>query len=229
MRRRRAWHVQSLIHSLPRRFVMIARGIDRRARALLLIAVIGLLAPTVARAQDTRQNGTILGTISDASGGALLGVTVEVSGRSLQGARSNVSDQEGRYTIPNLPPGAFRISFTLTGFQTEIRDDFQLSLGFSARLDIQLRVGSIEESIIVSGQSPVIDLSTTVSSSTLTRTTLDSVPSTRSIYQAVFMAPGVRSSNTPDVGGSQLGNQQAVVSYGVAGTMVPLLDGINTW
>src|SRR5262245_18110079 len=208
---------------------MIANGIGRRAFWFLLIAVAIVLAPSGARAQDTRQNGTILGTVTDASAAALPGVTVEVSGRSLQGARSTVSDQEGRYAIPNLPPGSFRISFTLTGFQTEIRDDFVVSLGFSARLDVQMKVGSIEESIIVSGQSPVIDLSTTVSSSTLTRTTLDSVPSTRSIYQAVYMAPGVRPSNTPDVGGSQLGNQQALVSYGVSGTMVPLLDGINTW
>lgn len=186
-----------------------------------------LAAP--AAAQDTRQNGTIQGTITDASSAALPGVTVEVSGPSLQIARSTVSDSEGKYAVPNLPPGTFRISFSLTGFQSEIRDGFALSLGFSARLDVAMKIGSIEESIIVSGQSPVIDLSTTVSSSTLTRNTLDSVPTTRSIYQAIYMAPGVRPSNTPDVGGSQLGNQQAVVSYGVAGTMVPLLDGINTW
>ena len=200
-------------------------------RYALIVALAGVLALSSAgaTAQDTRQNGTILGTITDASAAALPGVTVEVSGRSLQVPRTTVTDQEGRYTIPSLPPGSFKITFTLTGFQTEIRDDFVLALGFSARLDVAMKIGSIEESIIVSGQSPVIDLSTTVSSSTLTRSTLDAVPSTRSIYQAVYMAPGVRPSNTPDVGGSQLGNQQALVSYGVAGTMVPLLDGINTW
>ena len=195
--------------------------------ALALGCALALLAAR-ASAQDTRQNGTIQGTVTDASSAALPGVTVEVSGPSLQIPRSTVSDSEGKYAVPNLPPGTFRISFSLTGFQSEIRDGFALSLGFSARLDVAMKIGSIEESIIVSGQSPVIDLSTTVSSSTLTRNTLDSVPTTRSIYQAVYIAPGVRPSNTPDVGGSQLGNQQAVVSYGVAGTMVPLLDGINT-
>src|SRR4051794_22049109 len=169
---------------------MIANRIGHRW-VVFVVAVLTLaFASAAARAQDTRQNGTILGTLSDASGAALPGVTIEVSGRSLQVPRSTVSDQEGRYAIPNLPPGAFRISFTLTGFQTEIRDDFALALGFSARLDVVMKVGSLEESIVVSGQSPVIDLSTTVSSSTLTRTTLDSVPSTRSIYQAIYMAPG---------------------------------------
>ena len=92
-----------------------------------------------------------------------------------------------------------------------------------------MKIGSIEESIVVSGQSPVVDVTTTVSSSTLTRATLDAIPTTRSIYQAVNMALGVRPANTPDVGGSQLGNQQALVSYGVSGTMVPERQFIGLW
>jgi hypothetical protein len=186
-------------------------------------------AAATSSAQDARQNGAIAGTITDSSGAALPGVSVEITSEALQAPRTAISDAQGAYSVPNLPPGRFRIAFSLTGFQTEVRQDFVLSLGFSARVDVSMKIGSLEESIIVSGQSPVIDLTTTVNSSTLTRATLDAVPTTRSIYQAVFMAPGVRPSNTPDVGGSQLGNQQALVSYGVAGTMVPLLDGINTW
>ena len=201
-----------------------------RSTLLVLAAVAFMLCvPRGAVAQDTRQNGTIAGAVTDASGAALPGVTVEITGPSLQVPRTSVSEADGSYSLPNLPPGTYRIAFSLTGFQTEIRDGFVLSLGFSARLDVAMKIGSIEESIVVSGQSPVVDISTTVSSSTLTRATLDAIPTTRSIYQAVYMAPGVRPANTPDVGGSQLGNQQALVSYGVAGTMVPLLDGINTW
>jgi hypothetical protein len=194
-----------------------------------ILAMSALVTPASAAAQDTRQNGAIGGTITDASGASLPGVLVEVSGSSLQGVRTTTSGADGTYSVTSLPPGRYQISFALTGFQTEVRDDFALALGFSARLDLAMKIGSIEESIVVSGQSPVVDVTTTVSSSTLTRETLDAIPTTRSIYQAVNMAPGVRPANTPDVGGSQLGNQQALVSYGIAGTMVPLLDGINTW
>lgn len=197
--------------------------------AALRVLVLMTTAVPAATAQDTLQNATVLGTVNDATGGALPGVQVEITGAALQQARTAITEASGEYRLPSLPPGVYQITYSLPGFQSEIQHGVTLPVGFTARIDVTLKVGAVEESVQVTGQSPLIDTTTSVSSSTLNRATLDAVPTTRSIYEAAYMAPGVRPTNTPDVGGSQLGNQQAVVSYGVSGTMVPLLDGINTW
>ena len=178
-------------------------------------------------AQETEQNGTIFGTILDTSGAAIPGTTVEVTSPALQGAHAATSDETGSYRISDLPAGIYRITYSKSGFATEVRSDFALTAGFSARVDVALKAGSVQQTVEVTGQAPVIDVSTTVTSSTLTRTTLDDVPTTRSIFQAAYMAPGIRPSGTPDIGGNQLGQQQSLGAYGYAGNTVPLIDGIN--
>src|SRR5262249_42952094 len=146
---------------------------------------------------------------------------------ALQGAQTALSDGQGAYRLSNLPAGVYRIEYALSGFRTEIRSGFTLAVGFNARVDPTMKLGAVEQMVEVSGQSPIVDVSTSVVSNTFTRTNLDSVPTSRSIFQAVYLAPGVRPTNTPDVGGSQLGNQQAMGAYGYSGNMVPLVDGIN--
>jgi hypothetical protein len=193
--------------------------------ALALAAIGG--TPRPAEAQATLQNATIFGTVSDASGASLPGALVEVSSPSLQGVQSVTTDSEGGYRIANLPAGTYRIVVSLSGFQNAIRPDVGLTAGFAARFDVQLKLGTLEETITVSGSSPVIDTSTSVVSTDLVRSTLDAVPTTRSVYQAVYMAPGVRPSSTPDVGGSQLGQQQNIGGYGYNGGVTLLIDGIN--
>lgn len=178
-------------------------------------------------AQDTQQNGTIFGTISDQLGAVLPGANIEVTSPALQGTKTVTTGGEGAYRISDLPAGTYRISYSRTGFQTEIRSNFVLTAGFSARVDVALKAGSVQQTVEVTGEAPVVDVSTTVISSTLTRSTLDDVPTTRSIFQAVYMAPGVRPSATPDIGGNQLGQQQSLGAYGYAGNTVPLIDGIN--
>jgi hypothetical protein len=192
---------------------------------LISLAVMGMGRSL--SAQETVQNGSVFGTITDESGAALPGVTVEVSSPSLQGKQSGVTDGQGAYRIGSLPAGVYRIEYSLSGFRTDVRSGFTLAVGFNARVDLVLKVGSLEERVEVNGQSPIVDVSTSIVSNTFTRSTLDAVPTSRSIFQAVYMAPGIRPSNTPDVGGSQLGNQQALGSYGYSGNVVPLVDGIN--
>jgi hypothetical protein len=160
------------------------------------------------------QGSTIFGTITDASGAAVAGAAAEVTSPALQGSKSATADSNGAYRIADLPAGIYRITYSKEGFQTDVRTDFTLTAGFAARVDVALKVGSVTQTVEVSGQAPVIDTSTSVTSNTLVRATLDDVPTTRSIYQAVYMTAGIRPSSTPDVGGSQLGNQQATGSYG---------------
>ena len=178
-------------------------------------------------AQETVQNGAVFGTITDQTGASLPGVTVDVSSPSLQGKQSAVTDGQGAYRVGSLPAGVYHIEYSLSGFRTDVRSGFTLAVGFNARVDVVMKLGSVEERVEVNGQSPIVDVSTSVVSNTFTRAALDSVPTSRSIFQAVYLAPGIRPTNTPDVGGSQLGNQQALGSYGYSGNVVPLVDGIN--
>jgi hypothetical protein len=193
----------------------------------VLMSVMFIGTGTPVAAQETVVNGAVFGTITDESGGALPGVTIDVSGPSLQRAQTTVTDGQGAYRVSNLPAGVYRIEYSIAGFRTDVRSGFALAVGFNARLDVMMKIGAVEQMIEVTGQSPIVDVSTSVVSNTFTRANLDSVPTSRSIFQAVYMAPGVRPTNTPDVGGSQLGQQQAMGAYGFSGNMVPLVDGIN--
>jgi hypothetical protein len=178
-------------------------------------------------AQETVQNGAVFGTITDETGASLPGVTVDVSSPSLQGKQNAVTDGQGAYRVGRLPAGVYHIEYSLSGFRTDVRSGFTLAVGFNARVDVVMKLASVEERVEVNGQSPIVDVSTSVVSNTFTRAALDNVPTSRSIFQAVYLSPGIRPTNTPDVGGSQLGNQQALGSYGYSGNVVPLVDGIN--
>jgi len=201
--------------------------VRRSLVAGMVMSVLLLCAARSAIAQETVQNGSVFGTITDETGAALPGVTVSATSPALQGAQTAVSDGQGAYRLSNLPAGVYRIEYSVSGFRTDIRSGFTLAVGFNARVDVTMKLGAVEQMVEVSGQSPIVDVSTSVVSNTFTRTNLDSVPTSRSIFQAVYLAPGVRPTNTPDVGGSQLGNQQAMGAYGYSGNMVPLVDGIN--
>lgn len=194
----------------------------------LLIGISALILTVVPlSAQETLQNSSIFGTITDTSGAVLPGTGVVVTSPALQGKRTVTSDDQGSYRISDLPAGTYQITYSKTGFQTTVRSDLTLTAGFNARLDILLKVGQATQTVEVSGQAPVVDTSTSVTSTNLGRVTLDAVPTSRSIYQAVYLAPGVRPSSTPDVGGSQLGLQQHIGSYGYNGNLTLLIDGIN--
>ena len=192
----------------------------------VLVVVMLVVTGHSLSAQETVQNGAVFGTITDETGSALPGVTIEVSSPALQGKQSAVTDIQGAYRIGSLPAGVYRIEYSISGFRTDVRSDFSLAVGFNARVDVVMKLGSVEERVEVSGQSPIVDVSTSVVSNTFTRSSLDAVPTSRSIFQAVYLALD-RLANTPDVGGSQLGNQQAMGSYGFSGNVVPLVDGIN--
>ncbi|HMF97146.1 MAG TPA: carboxypeptidase-like regulatory domain-containing protein, partial [Vicinamibacterales bacterium] len=180
----------------------------------MLMTAIVLGTGGSAMAQETVVNGAVFGTILDETGAPLPGVTITATSPALQGAQTAATDTQGTYRVANLPAGVYRIEYALSGFQTDVRSNFTLAVGFNARVDLTMKLGAVEQLVEVSGQSPIVDVSTSVVSNTFNRTNLDSVPTSRSIFQAVYLAPGVRPTNTPDVGGSQLGNQQAMGSYG---------------
>jgi hypothetical protein len=168
----------------------------------------------------------IVGTVTDTSGGALPGVTVIVTGPALQVPQVDaVTNEHGEYRVSPLPPGTFSVSYELSGFQTVKRDNVQLGLGFVATLDQVLGVGSVQESITVSGGSPLVDVTNPATSIIMSSETVDSLPTTRDGLKAVMsLMPGVRPNL--EVGASGMTNTIQFRVYGQSGQSWQMLDGI---
>jgi len=131
-----------------------------------------VLAPNAAWAQSA-----IAGVVRDTTGAVMPGVTVEAASPALiERVRSVVSDGQGQYKIVDLRPGVYAITFTLPGFNTVKRDGIELPTNFTATVNAELRVGALEETVTVSGASPVVDVQNAVQQTVLSRQVLDSVP-----------------------------------------------------
>jgi hypothetical protein len=200
--------------------------VDRQFSILGVAVCLLLVSPGSASAQSV-SSGTIHGTIRDQSGGVLPGVTATLSSPALQIRQLvQVTDADGGYRFVDLPAGTYLLKFELTGFSTLIREDLRLTVGFTARVDESMKLGAMEESVTVSGQSPVVDLTSTSASVAFTKEVLDSVPRGRDLQNILAMAPGV-TQETMDVGGSTLAQRQDTSSYGVEGQPKLQYEGMN--
>src|SRR5262245_49152993 len=122
---------------------------------MTLLSVMMFLA-SVAQAQSALSGG-IAGLVRDTSGAVLPGVTVEAASSALiEKVRAVVTDEQGQYKIFDLRPGTYAVTFTLPGFSTFRREGIELTTGFTATINADLRVGALEETITVSGQSPIV-------------------------------------------------------------------------
>src|SRR6187455_1733792 len=118
---------------------------------------IALLIPSTAHAQ-----ASIAGVVRDASGGVLPGVTVEATSPVLiEKVRTVVTDGSGQYRIIDLRPGTYAVTFTLSGFSPIRREGIELTGSFVATIDVDLKVGSVQETITVTGESPIVDIQRT--------------------------------------------------------------------
>jgi hypothetical protein len=180
-----------------------------------------VLVPATARAQSA-----IGGVVRDPSGAVLPGVTVEAASPALiEKVRSVVSDDRGVYLIVDLRPGTYTITFTLTGFSPFKREGLELPSNFTATVNADLKVGALEETVTVSGASPVVDVQSTAVEQVLNRDVLDAVPTGRTAQTAAALVPGVVMA-TPDVAGSNGMNQNASAAHGFTDGTV-LMDGIQ--
>jgi carboxypeptidase family protein len=181
-----------------------------------------LALPSLARAQSA-----INGTVRDASGAVLPGVTVEASSDALIGrSRSAVTDGEGRYLIPDLRPGQYVVTFTLTGFSIVRREGIELPSEFTATINADMRVGGIEESITVTGDAPIVDVTTAVHTQVLNREALDAIPTGGTIQGVGQLVVGVNLS-LPDVGGARSMQQTYMSTHGMsASNNTVMVDGM---
>src|SRR3954470_1934347 len=194
-------------------------------RVQIFAALVCVLAlPAVARAQSA-----IGGTVKDTSGAVLPGVTVEVSSPVLiEKSKSASTDGEGKYQIVDLRPGVYVVTFTLQGFSSVKREGLELPSNFTATVNADLKVGALEESVTVSGSSPVVDVQTNQKTQVLSRDVLDAVPTGKTIQGLGQLVVGVTLSS-PDVGGSRAMQQAyfAVHGVGASGAIVTV-DGLLT-
>src|SRR6267378_1040714 len=133
-----------------------AMSVDRSAR---LVVVVGCLLrlPELAWAQAAA--GAIAGVVRDSSGAVIPGVTVEAASPALiERIRSVTTDAQGLYRIVDLRPGVYTVTFTIPGFGTFRRDGIELTTGFTATVNGDLKVGTVEETVTVTGESPVVDV-----------------------------------------------------------------------
>jgi hypothetical protein len=165
-----------------------------------LAALALLLVPATVLAQG--ETGTIAGVVRDSTGAVLPGVTVEASSPALiEKVRTVITDAEGLYRIVNLRTGTYTVTFTLTGFNTFIREGIELSAAFTATVNGEMRVGSLEETVTVSGQSPVVDVQNVLQQKIVSRDIMDSLPAAKTFGSYAVLVPGVTISS-PDVGGA---------------------------
>jgi hypothetical protein len=155
-----------------------------RSRVLLLTGF--LFLPSVVFAQ-----GSIAGTVKDTSGAVLPGVTVEAKGPALLAPRSVETDTSGIYRIIDLPPGTYSVAFTLAGFSKVVREGVELSGTAVITIPIEMRVGAIEESVIVTGASPVVDVQTAKRETVLRGDVIESLPGTHAYGALLNAIPGV--------------------------------------
>ncbi len=184
-------------------------------------------------AELSAQTSSIAGVVRDASGGVLPGVTVEVSSPALiEKVRTAITNDEGRYSIVSLRPGTYIVTFTLPGFGIVKQEGIELTSDFTANVNAEMKVGTLEETVTVTGESPIVDTQAITQRHVMTRDVLDMLPTGRNIQAVGIMIPGTAlavgggGALSRDVGGS--GNlQQSPLQYRGSGDTVQTIEGLR--
>ena len=196
--------------------------------ACLALSCALVLAAGSAAAQSA---GSIAGDARDSTGGVLPGVTVEAASPALiEGSKIAVTDAQGSYRIVDLRPGAYTVTFTLPGFSTFRREGIELTTGFTATVDAEMAVGAVEETVTVTGASPLVDIQNTRVQTVLSSETIDALPINKTVsgFAAVTLGASVRISGGYDVGGSKGEASAEINTRGLVGRqMKKNVDGMN--
>jgi Carboxypeptidase regulatory-like domain len=184
-----------------------------------------LAVPTAAVAQ--LEQGRLTGTVSDAQGAVLPGVTVTATSPALIGNQATTTEADGTWRFPSLPSGRYTLTFELTGFKIVKRENIVLSIGQTLTVDSSLELSSVEETVLVSSEAPVVDLQSTKVGVEFSKEKLASIPSATDLWAALGQAPGVRMRGF-DVGGSHKSQQSNYESFGIRGQNRVVTEGVDT-
>jgi hypothetical protein len=174
--------------------------------------------------------GAVGGTVTDDSGGVLPGVTVTLTSPSgtVGGNRTAVSDAQGAYQFTRLVPGRYSVKAELVGFRSAIQTNIDVNADATARADLKLEIGQVSEQMTVTADVPLLDTTSALAQSVMTRDVIDSLPARSDVWSIGRMAPAVTMARY-DVGGSESYAQYASYVHGSAqGENAYLIDGMDT-
>jgi hypothetical protein len=207
----------------------VRRLVTRHHVSVLMIAslvvCVGSAAPAVAQFVST---SSIEGAVTDESGGILPGVSVTLTSPALQvSSLVQVTNSEGHYAFEQLRAGVYQLRYELSGFTPLIRSDLQLGVGFSAKVNIVLKVGSVAETVTVSGASPIVDVTTTTAAKTLSAQLVnDLIPTSRMVGDMSRLVPSMITTSAPNIGQLGLGTTGGYNAFGDTGQNV-MIDGLE--
>ncbi len=194
-------------------------------RSVVSVVLLALALAVPAAGQEFR--GRINGVVKDNTGAVLPGVTVTATSPALIQPQVVVTDQDGSYRLIALPAGVYTLTYELAGFKTLKREGIRVVINATLTVDVQLELATLEETVTVSGESPVVDTSTTRVGTNFTKELLTEIPNARDIWAAMSQAPGFQMTGY-DVGGSHTGTQTGYVTYGISQQRTTRIEGINT-
>jgi Carboxypeptidase regulatory-like domain len=178
----------------------------------VVLGVLCVLAAATAHAQV--QTGSITGTVTDSSNAILPGATVTLTGdRLIGGSETQITDATGNYRFDRLSPGTYTVKFELQGFKGILREGIVVNAAFVATINVKLEVGSVSESITVTGESPTVDTKSNVQQTVMNQQILEGVPTGRDPWSLAKLIPGVQVA-TYDVGGTQSMQQSSMSAHG---------------
>lgn len=191
-------------------------------RLLFCSLCLSVVTPALAQVQT----GSILGAVTDSSGAVLPGATVSLSGdRLIGGVQPFVTDTSGTYRFDRLPPGNYTVKFELQGFKTVERTDIVINAAFVATINVKLEVGTLAETITVTGESPTVDVKSNLQQTIMNQEILEGIPTGRDPWSLAKLIPGVQV-GTYDVGGTQSIQQSGLSAHGSSGADVSFnIDG----
>src|SRR5688572_24314461 len=193
----------------------------------VLAVLVAASGAAYAQGGGASSTGTIQGRVADAQGAVLPGVTVTATSPSMPGVQIAVSSETGNYRFPAIPPGTYQLVYELAGFNPLKREGVEIRLGFTATVNVELGLATLQETVTVTGASPIIDTTATRTVQNFKLTELQSIPNARDMWALLAVTPAVQMSRI-DVGGNRAGTQTGYTAYGFNGQVRVLIEGINT-
>ena len=187
-------------------------------KAMLLATLLVCAIGTTASAQQT---GEIFGRVADKSGAVLPGATVTVAGPALIQPRVVTTSESGSFRVAEIPVGAYTVTFELAGFRSMVMQDIRITIGFRAQVNGELELSTVQETVTVTGESPLVDTRETGTKTAFDLQSLQDIPSARDPWVMLERTPGI-TMDRANIGGNQSGQQSSFISRGAAG-------GNNKW
>jgi hypothetical protein len=196
----------------------------RIMRKHILIVAFLLAAGIDASAQEF--TGSIYGRIVDPTNAPLPGVSITVAGAAIQSQRTAVSEDNGSYRLLYLPQGEYRITYQKAGFKKIVYEGAKVELGKTLTMNVTMQLAEIEETVVVTGSSPIVDVRNPTAGTNFGASMLRDIPHQRDLFALLALTPGITMPRV-DVGGNTAGTQSAYRAYGLSGQSITTVDGVN--